>query len=149
MMSLFSPSKKELIVEHHRLEAPVKKPVHEAAVDFAQAVVELQQAKAQTEVDLRAVQAALAASQAENTALRTNLNETKSDLLYYHRRVIDIEAKFQVVASVITEVMRSSPIHPEDHDHATITDGREAVARALEGIEAEAAATEGQANAKT
>jgi hypothetical protein len=117
-----------------RLESPVKKPLHAAAVDFAQSVVELQRARDDLEIEVNGLREQLMHERAENQSLKIQINEAVQKLDYYHRRVVEIETKFDIVGKVVLEVLHSSPIHPEDKPTVSLTDGTEAIRKVLDQV---------------
>jgi len=120
------------------IQGPVRRPLHSQAADFAQSVVELQQDRERLEAGLTEAKAMLVTERAETTALRAQLEDAQSRLDYYHRRVVEIETKFDIAAKIVLDVLQSSPIRPEDkREIPQLTEGSEAFAKVLAEVATE------------
>jgi len=94
------------------MSPPISRPLHEAAGEFAQSVIELQQHKANLEAHIIDLETNLARATARIDAMTEAASIVQQRLDYYHRRCVEIETKLAHVGSIILDVVSTSPREP-------------------------------------
>ena len=94
--------------DHPPMNEPVvqmRKPVGQAAAEFAQTINDMLAEKQRIQVELESTRAQLLDAEAHNKALTKHVDDIMARLDYFHRRTVEVETKLEMVGKTILEVL--------------------------------------------